>query len=172
MNPLRMWPGALWLPLALSVLLQHGSCGQQTSAPAVPAAKSTQVRSTPAEGGSVTEEVKMLAKGTWGGRHVGVSVTADGAEFEFDCAHGTVDGPIELDADGRFDVAGTFVPEGGPASVPVDGEARRQKNHSARYRGRVQGTRMTLSVTVAQTGGGIDALTLTRGQPPSLEKCF
>jgi hypothetical protein len=172
MNSLRMWPGAVWLPLALAVVLQDGSCRQQAPAPVVPAAKSTQVRSTPAAEGGARQGVKMLAKGTWGGRHVGVSVNEGGAEFEFDCAHGTVDGPIELDADGRFDVAGSFVHEGGPASVPVGGGGQSQKSLTARYRGRVQGDRMTLSVTVAQTGGGIDALTLTRGQPPSLEKCY
>src|SRR5437762_14101876 len=36
--------------------------------------------------------VGSLAAGTWGGQHIRLSVRADGAAVEFDCAHGTIDG--------------------------------------------------------------------------------
>ena len=57
-----------------------------------------------------------LAAGSWGGQHVGLTVTAAATTIEFDCAHGRIEGAIPLDARGRFDVSGTFVLEhGGPA---------------------------------------------------------
>ncbi|HEV2860922.1 MAG TPA: hypothetical protein VGX48_07955 [Pyrinomonadaceae bacterium] len=112
-----------------------------------------------------------LPTGTWGGRGVVLVVTDEGASVEFDCAHGTIEGRIELDADGRFEVAGTFVPEGGPTSVPADGPAK-EKNIKARYIGRVEGRKMTLDVKLPETVGGDGALTLTHGQEPRLEKCY
>ncbi|HLM57723.1 MAG TPA: hypothetical protein VK422_16575 [Pyrinomonadaceae bacterium] len=114
--------------------------------------------------------MSSLPNGTWGGRGVVLVVTAEGASVEYDCANGTIEGRIELDADGRFDVAGTFVPEGGPVSVPADGA--KERSIKARYVGRVEGKKMTLDVKFPETGGGPGALTLTLGQEPRLEKCY
>lgn len=115
--------------------------------------------------------MSSLPDGTWGGRGVALVVTAEGASVEYDCAHGTIEGRIELDAEGRFDVAGTFEPEGGPVSVPADG-AVKERGIKARYVGRVEGKKLTLDVKFPGKGGGTDALTLTHGQEPRLEKCY
>jgi hypothetical protein len=112
-----------------------------------------------------------LAEGLWGGAHIGLTVREGGAEVEFDCAHGTIERRIVLDAYGRFDVGGTFVPEGGPVSISIDGVAQ-EKSYSARYRGRVEGRRMTLNVLVSETGATFDDLTLSHGRAPVLEKCY
>ena len=144
-------------------------CGHTAGPPTEkPAARAT---TSAAEGAA--KRVSRLAEGTWGGRGAVLRVTAEGAEAEFDCAHGAIEGRIELDARGRFDVAGTFVPEGGPVSIPAEGAAK-EKSFKARYRGRVEGKKMTLDVAVAETsgGGGDDELTLTLGQEPRLEKCY
>jgi hypothetical protein len=127
--------------------------------------------STPSAAEGAAKRLSRLAEGTWGGRGAVLRVTAEGAEAEFDCAHGAIKGRIELDARGSFDVAGTFVPEGGPVRVPAEGAAE-EKGFKARYRGRVEGKKLTLDVTIAETGGGTDELTLTHGQEPRLEKCY
>jgi hypothetical protein len=115
---------------------------------------------------------RTLRAGIWGGQHLGLTVTATRVEIEFDCAHGTIDQSIELDREGRFDVIGTFVPEGGPVSVPIDGKTTERKDFSARYRGRVEGANLLLKVTITKTGNDLDELTLTHGRRPVLEKCY
>ena len=115
--------------------------------------------------------MSVLREGIWGGRGVALRVRAEGAGVEFDCAHGEIEGGVELDGEGRFDVRGTFVPEGGPVSVPVEGVAA-EKSFTARYRGRVEGDEMTLEVTVEETGGGPGTLKLVHGREPGLEKCY
>jgi len=136
-----------------------------------PAPEKPAARATPSAAEGAAKRVSRLAEGTWGGRGAVLRVTAEGAEAEFDCAHGAIEGRIELDARGGFDVAGTFVPEGGPVSVPAEG-ADREKGFKARYRGRVEGKKLTLDVTVKETGGGSGEIVLTHGQEPRLEKCY
>ena len=46
----------------------------------------------------------------WGGDHVRLEVTRNGAELEFDCATGTITEPLP-DTDGTFSLKGTFTPE-------------------------------------------------------------
>src|SRR5438874_8549559 len=111
------------------------------------------------------ENVKMNVVGTWGGEHVILDVSKNGAVLEFDCAHGQIDQPLILDKKGRFDVRGTFTPEHG-------GPVRRDEitpSSAARYSGQVKGDVMTLKVV----GGGVDVgiFTLNRGTHPLLRKC-
>ena len=115
---------------------------------------------------------RTLGPGMWGGQHVGLNVTAARAEIEFDCAHGTIDQPIELDSEGRFDAIGTLELEGGPISVPLDGKAIERKTFSARYRGRVESDKILLKVTIPETGADFGDLTLTHDKRPILEKCY
>lgn len=113
-----------------------------------------------------------LRPGIWGGQHVGLNVTPTRVEIELDCAHGTIDQPIRLDREGRFDALGTFVQEGGPISVPVDRMPVERKNLSARYRGRVEGDRLLLEITPPESGAALDVLTVTYDKRPTLEKCY
>lgn len=100
-----------------------------------------------------------------------LTVTATGAEIEFDCAHGDISRPIALDAEGRFEAEGSFVREGGPISVPANGNFS-EKRISARYRGRVEGEAMSLTVTLAAGNTLIGEFTLIKGKPPFLTKCY
>lgn len=135
--------------------------------------KARVVKRAPAVAAAATPKriMKTLLTGMWGGQGVGLRVNGGVAEIEFDCAHGAIDGRIELDSEGRFDVTGTFVPEGGPVSFPVNGVAR-ENSFTARYQGRVEGQQLTLNVTVKETGAVFDAMTLTHGRGPSLVKCY
>ena len=110
---------------------------------------------------------ERVPNGTWGGDHVVLTVTDNGGGAEFDCAHGTLDHPLQVDDRGRFSVAGTFVPEhGGPVRAGEVPESR-----PARYQGRMNGQKLEFTVTVeGQTGQGPFEVTLGRG--PKLTKCL
>jgi hypothetical protein len=108
-----------------------------------------------------------VAAGLWGGQHVRLEVSADGAEIEFDCAHGRINGRLRPGADGRFDAAGTFVAErGGPVR-----EGAAEKGQPARYTGRVKGKTMTLNVHLTDSNADAGTFTLTHGREPELTKC-
>lgn|ERR1041384_6021638 len=108
-----------------------------------------------------------VATGTWGGEHVRLQVTADGATIEYDCAHGTLTGPLALDAQGRFSVAGTYAREGGPVRVNAAPTGR-----PARFDGSVQGRTMTLTATLTDKGQDVGTFTLTQGSEGRLWKCL
>ena len=114
------------------------------------------------------EMADKVAAGVWGGEHIRVQVTESGASIEYDCAHGTMDQPLTLDSQGRFEVKGTHVRErGGPVR-----RDDKPDSHPARYTGRVEGQTMTLTVTLtdAQDAAG-NTYTLTRGDEGHLFKC-
>ena len=100
--------------------------------------------------------------GAWGGPHVQLSVHAESATIEFDCAHGTLDAPLELDAKGRFDVPGRFTREGGPVR---EGDA----SQPVRYTGRTDGRELTLEVVFENDRDG--PYTLALGGASRLFKC-
>ncbi|MFL6227921.1 MAG: hypothetical protein ACJ741_03980 [Pyrinomonadaceae bacterium] len=105
--------------------------------------------------------------GTWGGDHIGLEVTAQGGQVEYDCASGTIDRKIVLDARGRFHVSGTHVREhGGPVR-----RDEKPDSHPAQYTGSIQGDRMLLTVVEVDTGEMVGVFKLTRGQQPRVMKC-
>jgi hypothetical protein len=118
--------------------------------------------------GRLTAAAPRLVPGSWGGAHVLLQVNPRGATVEFDCAHGTIAGPIRLDRGGRFSASGTHAREhGGPVREGEAADAR-----PARYTGRVEGRTMTLTVTLVATGEGIGTFSLTRDREPILTKCL
>jgi hypothetical protein len=109
-----------------------------------------------------------VANGPWGGLGVSLSVSDSGAEVEFDCAHGTIRGPLRLDAEGRFDLPGVFVRERpGPVREGAPGGAE----EPARYRGRAHGDTLTLEAFLPGPGRTVGPYTLERGAAPRLRKC-
>ena len=110
---------------------------------------------------------RRLAEGLWGGKHIRLEVTGEGASAEFDCATGTLEGPLTLDGDGRFEVKGTFTPErGGPVR-----EGREPEPRPARYSGRVKAEVLTLTVTLTDDADDVETFTLTHGREALLTKC-
>lgn len=103
----------------------------------------------------------------WGGLHMGMVVLAGGATIEYDCATGTIDEPLTVDASGRFDVRGTHSRgHGGPVLIGETPERR-----PARYSGSTDGNSMTLSVTLTESGQVLGPFTLARGASPAVLKC-
>jgi len=107
-----------------------------------------------------------IADGTWGGDHVGATVSREGVHLEFDCAHGSIEGAVALDADGRFDASGVYVKEG-PGPVRPETSAGRP----ARFTGRIDGDAMTLDVVLSGSDAKVGTFTLQKDRLPRIHKC-
>lgn len=112
-------------------------------------------------------ERTVVTPGVWGGAHIRLEVEEKSATVQYDCAHGSIDEQLTLDAEGRFEARGTFVNEGG-GSIRVRINRVRQP---ARYEGRVSGGRLSLTVTLTETSQTIGTYTLTRGSEGRVRKC-
>jgi hypothetical protein len=143
-----------------------GSCGGRR-------AKTTQAAntSTTTTNNNMSSENKnepsAAAETVWGGLHVRIVLTANGGEVEFDCAHGEIKAPVKADAQGRFDLPGTFVRERG-------GPVRADETESAepvRYSGMIEGDKMSLTITLSNNNQKLDDFSLTRGNQGRLFKC-
>ena len=62
------------------------------------------------KGTSRNNSADDAAANIWGGEHIEMEVTRDGATLEFDCATGTIAEPLPVHSQGRFSVKGTFTP--------------------------------------------------------------
>lgn len=110
---------------------------------------------------------KIVSAGTWGGQGISVDVKETGARIEYDCAHGTVDEPMVLDAEGGFDARGLHYRE---SPGPVR-EGRQPRGEPVRYSGRVEGDTMTLTVKPESRDESYGTFTLVRGRPGRIRKC-
>jgi len=131
----------------LATLLLFGACGSDTP---------------------TSPQPPQSVIGSWGGDHISMSVTASGAAIEYDCAHGSIDEPLVLDASGRFDLRGVHVRErGGPISTddPPD-------RHPASYSGQIIGKTMTLRVVTTDSGQEVGTFTLRFGESGRIMKCL
>lgn len=140
------------LPLLMIVIWQSGSSCQHRKK----------------QHGAPKIKMNKLQPGMWGGAHLGMDIIENGARLDYDCANGTIDEPIILDQDGKFDVKGLLVKEhGGPIRIgeQTDGEP-------ARYTGQVRGDTLTLTVVLTKTNETIGTFTLTRGKAARLTKCM
>jgi hypothetical protein len=117
-----------------------------------------------ATSGPGATDLERVPAGEWGGPSVQLTVSESAARIEFDCAHGTLDGPLRLDGEGRFDVRGTFVREGGP-------ERPEEKGEPVRYAGKTDGESMQLTVT-KEGGEAIGTFSLRKGGATRLRKCL
>jgi hypothetical protein len=104
-----------------------------------------------------------LKLGSWGGQHVTLQVTSDGAVVEFDCGHGTIGQAITLDDQRRFDTPGRYFGEGGPTREDNPGQA-------VRYTGQVNGESLVLRIVF--TSETSDDFTLSYGAAGRLLKCL
>lgn len=115
----------------------------------------------------VRTEEGRVAEGLWGGAHLRMNVTGEGAVLEFDCASGQIGAPFVIDSEGRFDLPGTYTRQGpGPIRIGREPSAR-----PARYAGRVEGGRLTLSVKLEGADKSLGEYTLTRGSEGRVVKC-
>jgi hypothetical protein len=134
--------------LTLLALWQNGSCkGGKTVA--------------------MTQQQSRVAVGSWGGQNALLEISEGGAHIGFSCARGTIEGPVTVDADGRFSAKGTFTAEGmGPRN-----EDDPPKSRPAVYSGVVQDKKMTLTVTLPDDKNEGGTFELTLGEPGRVRRC-
>jgi hypothetical protein len=94
-----------------------------------------------------------------------MNVTAEGAEFEFDCASAVIHGPMSIDSKGNFHATGTYRSEHAAPS-----QAGENRQPEATFTGSVKGENMHLVIEVAGFPDKME-FTLTQGQEGRLTKC-
>ncbi len=113
-------------------------------------------------------DTKRVSAGNWGAMGIALEVTESGARIEYDCAHGTIDQPLVLDKEGRFDVPGHhFREHGGPVR-----EGEESRGEPVRYVGQVTGDTMTLTVKAQGRDEPIGNHELLRGKSGRIHKCL
>jgi hypothetical protein len=116
---------------------------------------------------------RELPTGAWGGTSIAMTVEASGAKVEFDCAHGAISGRLALDADGRFELPGSFARERpGPVRLGPNGEAVGEKGVPATWSGRLQDGVLRLTLRVEGGERDLGPFELQLGRTPRLHKCL
>jgi len=113
---------------------------------------------------SSTTSPDAIVSGTWGGDHALLEITATGAAIEFDCAHGSIFGPLDVGSDGAFKWKGTLTLEGGPSPIPAP------QPRDVVYVGKVNGDQMAISY-VGDNGIAQGPWMLTWNTKAFLHKC-
>lgn len=116
---------------------------------------------------SGARKMPRLDNGTWGGLHIQFTVTAGAVEIEYDCAHGSIAGPLIVDRRGRFTWRGTYTRErGGPIRI-----GQKVDNQAATYSGSVTGNTMKLTVRLENSSLEPQTFTLERDKVGRVFKC-
>lgn len=105
--------------------------------------------------------------GEWGGRGVNLTLTETGGTLAYDCAAGTITGPVHPDSNGEFRAKGTHEaftagPQDSDAKPPIV---------AAHYVGSVSGATMILEVQPAGAAR-MTSHTLTQGRRAKLIRCM
>jgi hypothetical protein len=111
---------------------------------------------------------RSIPNGEWGGTHIQMTVANGSATIGYDCANGTINGPLKLDSRGRFNLLGTHVRERGAALR--NGEE--ENSAPARYTGWTDGKTMKLTVTLVNPKTELGTFQLTRGSAGRVFKCL
>jgi len=108
-----------------------------------------------------------LATGTWGGDNAGLIVNDTIAHAHVGCTYGNFAAPVALDADGRFNVPGSYVLRAYPIQVGP--------SLPAQFAGLVTGKRLTFTVAVNDTVEkrlvALGPVTVVLGEEPRLGPC-
>jgi Tfp pilus assembly protein PilV len=114
------------------------------------------------------QTASAIKNGTWGGQHITMTVSSAAIALEFDCAHGSINQPVKVDAKGSFSASGSYTMEhGGPIRV---GEA--PNTHPANYSGTISGASMTLNIILTDTKQTMGSYSLAYGSSGMVFKCL
>ena len=117
---------------------------------------------------SRARRTSRLPAGTWGGVHIMIEVANGAATINYDCANGTITGPLTIDSRGRFNWRGTYTRQG-PGPIRL---GRMPKSLPAVFSGSVKGDAMTLTVKLADTKESLGTFTLKRGSEGRIRRCL
>ena len=113
-------------------------------------------------------KMQRLQTGMWGGSHINIQVGPGSATINYDCANGTINGPLTIDSKGRFTWRGTHNPEhGGPMRIDET-----SNGSPAIYSGQIKGDTMTLTLKLANSNEAAQTFTLKRGGAGRVFKCL
>ncbi|MEA3153356.1 MAG: hypothetical protein QOK44_945, partial [Betaproteobacteria bacterium] len=98
--------------------------------------------------------------GTCGGDTAGMIVSDTDVHVHIGCTLGDALGPINPDANGRFEATGTYNVD----AYPVD----RGITHPATFSGQIIDQTMTLTVSLSDTARVLGPVTLTYGKEPQM----
>ena len=111
--------------------------------------------------------MQRVSNGTWGGLHIQFEISNGAIAVEYDCAHGSVTGPLTIDRVGRFSWRGTYTRErGGP--IRMD---QKDDNQAATYSGSIKGNTMKLTVRLENSSLEPQTFTLERDKVGRVFKC-
>jgi hypothetical protein len=110
-------------------------------------------------------KMQSIPTGNWGGQHINMKVGAKSATIEYDCATGTIQGPLVVDANGNFKLRGTHQRQHGG---PIRSDETPQ-DHAATYTGSIKGNTMTLNLKVGDSDE--ETFTLEKGKEGELFRC-
>jgi hypothetical protein len=106
--------------------------------------------------------------GHWGGEHVAMTATSDAVSFEFDCAAGRIDAPLQPSSGGVLQAKGVYLPgHGGPVRVDEV-----QRVLPAFYSGKLSGNRLTLSIELPEQHETLGPFAMVRGAEPRVYRCL
>ena len=112
-----------------------------------------------------TQKMQRIHAGTWGGQHIQIMVGAKSATIEYDCATGTIQGPLVVDSEGNFKLRGTHrMQRGGP--VRADDT---QRDQPVTYTGSIKANTMTLNLKIGDSD--VETFTLEKGKEGELVRC-
>ncbi len=103
---------------------------------------------------------------SWGGTHIGITLTESGGVIEYDCARGTISGPVRVGSNGSFVASGFhFRGHGGPVRMDEIADSV-----TARYSGTVRNNVMTLLVRLPADSLG--PYSLVQDASPQVYRCL
>ncbi|MFN8579607.1 MAG: hypothetical protein U0163_01320 [Gemmatimonadaceae bacterium] len=105
--------------------------------------------------------------GTWGGQDISLELTATGGTISHGCAGGSLAEPLVPDNSGRVHATGEEV--AGMGAPPPPGYI--PPRYAVRYDGRVDGNRLTLTVTPIDNPSLAAKYTAVRGRAPQIYYC-
>jgi len=119
-------------------------------------------------GGSASGGLDRVPEGEWGGQGVAITVGPTGSDLQFDCAHGAITVPLNLEPDATFRAPGYFVQEhGGPAR-----EDEQEDRRPATYSGSSDGRQIRFSIALTEEGQTLGPFAATFGAPADLFRCL
>jgi hypothetical protein len=108
-----------------------------------------------------------IAIGTWGGDTAGMIVSDTSFHLHIGCTFGDASGRVPLDANGRFDVSGSYMLRAFPIAIGP--------TVPARFTGQVDGSRLTITATVNDTVQKktvvLGPVSVTYKQEPKMRAC-
>ncbi|HBB86591.1 MAG TPA: hypothetical protein DC047_03130 [Blastocatellia bacterium] len=112
-------------------------------------------------------KMQKLGNGTWGGQHIQFEISDGSVDIQYDCAHGTITGPLTVDRQGRFSWRGTYTRErGGPIRL-----GQRAQDQGVTYSGTLNGNTMQLTVRFENSTLAPQTYTLARDTVGRVRKC-